>query len=63
MKRLCPQCSKPIRWSAKPSGDRPKCAPFCSDRCKLVDLSKWIDGNYVVSQPLGFSGFPLDPDD
>lgn len=22
--------------------------PFCSDRCKLVDLGKWFDGEYAV---------------
>ena len=22
--------------------------PFCSERCKLLDLSNWIDGNYRV---------------
>jgi endogenous inhibitor of DNA gyrase (YacG/DUF329 family) len=25
--------------------------PFCSDRCKLVDLGRWLDGAYRV--PLG----------
>ncbi|MDB5349762.1 MAG: hypothetical protein JWN86_1009 [Planctomycetota bacterium] len=22
--------------------------PFCSDRCKLIDLGRWIDGNYAI---------------
>ena len=26
--------------------------PFCSERCKLVDLSKWLGGEYVVSKPI-----------
>jgi hypothetical protein len=63
VKRVCPQCGQPIAWTAKPSGERPKCAPFCSDRCKLVDLSKWIGGDYVVSQSFGFPGIPRDPDE
>jgi uncharacterized protein len=23
--------------------------PFCSDRCRLIDLGKWASGGYVVS--------------
>lgn len=23
-------------------------APFCSQRCKLIDLGKWLDGDYAV---------------
>ena len=22
--------------------------PFCSERCKLIDLGRWIDGAYTV---------------
>jgi endogenous inhibitor of DNA gyrase (YacG/DUF329 family) len=22
--------------------------PFCSERCKLIDLSHWLDGGYVI---------------
>ncbi len=25
--------------------------PFCSPRCKLVDLGRWLDGTYSVSEP------------
>ena len=25
--------------------------PFCSQRCKLVDLGRWLDGTYSVSEP------------
>lgn len=46
MTRRCPQCRETYEQPA----ERPKCAPFCSDRCKLVDLSKWIDEDYVVSE-------------
>jgi endogenous inhibitor of DNA gyrase (YacG/DUF329 family) len=24
--------------------------PFCSDRCKLIDLGRWIDGDYKISR-------------
>jgi endogenous inhibitor of DNA gyrase (YacG/DUF329 family) len=26
--------------------------PFCSDRCRLIDLGKWASGEYVISTPL-----------
>jgi endogenous inhibitor of DNA gyrase (YacG/DUF329 family) len=25
--------------------------PFCSDRCRLIDLGKWASGAYVISSP------------
>ena len=30
--------------------------PFCSDRCRLVDLGKWASGGYRISSPV------LDPE-
>ena len=26
--------------------------PFCSERCRLIDLGKWASGQYVVASPL-----------
>ena len=26
--------------------------PFCSERCRLIDLGKWASGKYVISSPL-----------
>jgi hypothetical protein len=26
--------------------------PFCSERCRLIDLGKWASGGYVISSPL-----------
>jgi len=26
--------------------------PFCSERCKLVDLGRWLDGDYCIEVPL-----------
>lgn len=31
--------------------------PFCSERCRLIDLGKWASGGYVISSPL------TDPED
>jgi uncharacterized protein len=38
--RLCVYCRK------KPVDPRWK--PFCSERCKLLDLAKWVDGDYTI---------------
>ncbi|SDQ85301.1 DNA gyrase inhibitor YacG [Pseudovibrio sp. Tun.PSC04-5.I4] len=35
----CPICNKPAQESAK---------PFCSERCRQVDLNKWLNGSYSV---------------
>ena len=26
--------------------------PFCSDRCRMIDLGKWASGGYVISSPI-----------
>jgi len=30
--------------------------PFCSDRCRVIDLGKWASGEYRISSPI------LDPE-
>ncbi|HSM76585.1 MAG TPA: DNA gyrase inhibitor YacG [Bryobacteraceae bacterium] len=40
----CPICKKEIGAGAP-------FAPFCSDRCRLIDLANWADGKYVISSP------------
>lgn len=42
----CPTCGKKVKWVDAPY------RPFCSQRCKLVDLGKWLDGTYKLSSPL-----------
>jgi len=26
--------------------------PFCSDRCRIIDLGNWASGKYVISTPV-----------
>jgi uncharacterized protein len=33
---LCPTCRKPVHWS-----ETNRFRPFCSDRCRLIDLGAW----------------------
>ncbi|MEN8175077.1 MAG: DNA gyrase inhibitor YacG [Pseudomonadota bacterium] len=39
----CPVCRKPVVWSA----DAPY-RPFCSERCRLIDLGDWISENHRI---------------
>ncbi len=43
MKIICPQCGKETEWSLENPW-----RPFCSERCKLVDLGKWADEEYRI---------------
>lgn len=38
-KRPCPECGKP---SAREH------YPFCSPRCKDIDLNRWLSGSYAI---------------
>ena len=38
-KRPCPECGKPSTREAY---------PFCSTRCKEVDLNRWLSGSYAI---------------
>lgn len=40
----CPNCQKPVEWDA---GE--KWRPFCSERCKLIDLGDWAEGNHRIA--------------
>ena len=40
----CPTCKGPVRTDAVHR-------PFCSDRCRLLDLGKWCDEEYAVAAP------------
>jgi len=42
----CPICQKENDFFAEPVG------PFCSPRCKLIDLGKWLGEEYRVTEPL-----------
>ena len=42
----CPICGKP--YEIKTLADLPT-FPFCSPRCRLVDLGRWADGAYTIA--------------
>ena len=39
----CPNCKKPVVWEETPT------RPFCSPRCKLIDLGRWLDEDYSIA--------------
>jgi len=41
-KITCPICRKESKWKDNPF------RPFCSERCRLIDLGKWAAGDYRV---------------
>ncbi|MCC6581675.1 MAG: DNA gyrase inhibitor YacG [Phycisphaeraceae bacterium] len=41
----CPICRQPVQ----PDADT---FPFCGSRCRLIDLGRWLDGNYLISRPI-----------
>lgn len=45
----CPTCRTVVT-------EKDEYFPFCSDRCRLIDLGKWASGEYRISSPI------LDPE-
>jgi endogenous inhibitor of DNA gyrase (YacG/DUF329 family) len=44
----CPICKKPVSVPAERGSSTPPHFPFCSERCKLIDLGRWLDGKYQI---------------
>lgn len=42
----CPSCGGPVRWMPESTF-----RPFCSERCKLMDLGGWATERYRVAGP------------
>lgn len=52
----CPICRKEVA----PDG---VFMPFCSDRCRLIDLGNWATEKYVISSPAPPAARPDSEDD
>lgn len=46
MKVKCPTCGNPVVWSPEQ-----RWRPFCSERCKLIDLGDWAAERHVIPGP------------
>lgn len=47
----CPTCQQRVKWTTSNP-----CRPFCSERCRLIDLGAWADGGHSIP------GDPLEDD-
>jgi len=41
----CPQCGKEVIWCSES-----RYRPFCSERCKLIDLGQWANEGYSIPE-------------
>ena len=39
----CPTCGKPVTWD-----ENAKWRPFCSERCRLIDLGEWASESHRI---------------
>ena len=39
----CPHCLGPSQWEENPY------RPFCCERCRLLDLGRWMKGDYRIA--------------
>jgi endogenous inhibitor of DNA gyrase (YacG/DUF329 family) len=39
----CPNCGRPVEWT--PAS---RYRPFCSERCRLIDLGEWLAENHRI---------------
>jgi len=44
----CPTCRRPVEWS-----DASLYRPFCSDRCRLIDLGAWLTEQHKLPGEAG----------
>jgi endogenous inhibitor of DNA gyrase (YacG/DUF329 family) len=62
----CPICKRTFQPSPMPGKSF---GPFCSDRCQLIDLGRWLDGAYQIEardstdEDLDESIAPIEPRD
>lgn len=52
LKVKCPTCGRETEYS-----DKNPYRPFCSERCRLLDLGAWADESYTIK------GKPVESDD
>jgi len=49
----CPQCAQPVPWTTEQ-----EFRPFCSERCKMIDLGEWA----MEEKRIPGDSLPLDED-
>ncbi len=51
----CPSCGKTVAWR-EDNAHR----PFCSERCKLIDLGAWADESHRIAGESAMDGMDID---
>ena len=55
----CPTCKRCVCLRQEDPAKLPRFFPFCSERCKLIDLGAWLDADYrIPSKPDDEPGGP-----
>lgn len=52
----CPNCKQETQHEGNPY------RPFCSERCKLIDLDNWLEGRYRITGAGDFQESPRPED-
>lgn len=39
----CPRCKEPVRWN-----ENARWKPFCSERCRMIDLGAWFAEEHAI---------------
>lgn len=59
----CPTCKRRVRVQQTDSLALPRFFPFCSERCKMIDLGAWLDAEYrIAGKPDDQSDHPAERD-
>ncbi|MDI9431825.1 MAG: DNA gyrase inhibitor YacG [Sedimentisphaerales bacterium] len=45
----CPTCKRLVHVYAPGTSAQSRFFPFCSERCKLIDLNAWLDADYRIA--------------
>jgi len=56
METRCPTCKKNVVWEQNPF------RPFCSERCKVLDLGRWLGEEYRIPAAEDEGETPADDD-
>jgi len=48
MKYKCPVCQKTVKGLTQEKSEEAKFFPFCSQRCRLIDLGAWLDAEHKI---------------
>jgi endogenous inhibitor of DNA gyrase (YacG/DUF329 family) len=62
----CPTCKRALTVEPGAAANAWPHRPFCSERCRTIDLGGWLDGAYRISAPASeedLDGAPAEEDD